>query len=63
MCKTKIVQIRFSPKQYQLLINRMENAGHRTVSSFVRDAILKDDMVILNLIKQIHEKVVEVQNE
>lgn len=41
----------------------MENAGYRTVSSFVREAVLKDDLVILNLIKQIHEKVLEGQNE
>lgn len=63
MCSTKIVQFRLSEKQHKLLLNRMEAAGFRTVSSYIRAVALTDDLTVLGLVKDIHKKVVGVENE
>ena len=54
MCQNKIIQIRLSDKQYNLIVNKKENFGYSTLSQFVRDSLLKDDLAVLMMLQEIH---------
>ena len=55
---TKLIQFRISKQQYELLLNKKESLGYRALSQMIRDYILKDDLVTIKLIREIHQKVV-----
>jgi hypothetical protein len=54
MCKTRAIQIRCTPLQYELIQNKKEALGYVRLSDFVRDSILKEDLATYNLIREIH---------
>jgi hypothetical protein len=55
----KILRIRVDEDQYRMIVNRSAMLGYRTISQFIRDLALKDDLQSLKLIREIHEKVCE----
>ena len=58
MAKSRLVNVRLSERQYDLLINRMECMGYRNMSQFIRDCALRDDLATLKLLRDIHQKVI-----
>lgn len=62
MCRNRVVQVRLTERQYERFILRKDNAGYKTISQFVRDLMLKDDMAMLKLVQEIHKKIVESKN-
>ena len=62
MCRNRVVQVRLTERQYERFILRKDNAGYKTISQFVRDLMLKDDMAMLNLVQEIHKKIMMEKN-
>ena len=62
MCRNRVVQVRLTERQYERFILRKDNAGYKTISQFVRDLMLKDDMAMLKLVQEIHKSIVESKN-
>ena len=62
MCRNRVVQIRLTERQYERFILRKDSAGYKTISQFVRDLMLKDDMAMLKLVQEIHNKIVMEKN-
>ncbi len=58
MVKSRLINVRLSGRQYDLLINRMECMGYLNMSQFIRDCALRDDLATLKLLRDIHERVV-----
>ena len=58
MTKTRLINVRLSKRQYDLLINRMECMGYRNMSQFIRDCALRSDLATIRLLQEIHERVV-----
>jgi len=58
MCNNRVVQVRLTENQYKRIILRKENAGYNTLSQFVRDLLLKEDLAVLKMLQDIHEKVI-----
>jgi hypothetical protein len=58
MRKTRIINFRVSAKQYELIQLRKEAAGYQSLSQWVRDLMLKDDLQMIYLIKEIHKEIV-----
>ena len=57
MCRNRVIQVRLTERQYDRVILRKEHAGYKTLSQFVRDLMLKEDMIMLRLVQEIHKKV------
>jgi hypothetical protein len=55
----KTLRIRVDEDQHRMICNRSAMLGYRTISQFIRDLALKDDLQTLKLIREIHEKVCE----
>ena len=62
MCRNRVVQVRLTERQYERVILRKEHAGYKTISQFVRDLMLKEDLAMLKLVQEIHKKVVGGKN-
>ena len=62
MCRNRVVQVRLTERQYERFILRKDNAGYKTISQFVRDLMLKDDMAMLKLVQEIHKTIVGSKN-
>ena len=58
MCKTRKIMIRVSAKQYNLIVNRMENFGYRNMSQYARDCMIRDDLSTYKLLKEIYDKII-----
>lgn len=58
MCNNRVVQVRLTENQYSRVLLRKENAGYNTLSQFVRDLLLKDDLAVLKMLQDIHKKVI-----
>ena len=57
MCRNRVVQIRLTERQYDRVILRKEHAGYKTISQFIRDLMLKEDLAMLRLVQEIHNKI------
>ena len=62
MCRNRVVQVRLTERQYERFILRKDNEGYKTISQFVRDLMLKDDMAMLKLVQEIHKRIVVEKN-
>lgn len=51
--------VRVTEQQYQRMQNKKEAAGYATLSQFIRDRCLKDDLWIEQKINEIHQAVVK----
>ncbi len=58
MCRNRVVQVRLSEKQYERILLRRDNAGYTTLSQFIRDLLLKEDLAVLKMLQDIHKKVI-----
>ena len=57
MCNNRVVQVRLTENQYKRIVLRKENAGYTTLSQFVRDLLLKEDLAVLKMLQDIHKKI------
>ena len=62
MCRNRVIQVRLTERQYERFILRKDNEGYKTISQFVRDLMLKDDMAMLKLVQEIHKRIVVEKN-
>jgi len=61
MNSNRLINIRVSKRQYEMIKNRMDYMGYRSMSQFVRDCTLRDDLATLILLKDIHSKIMKKQ--
>ena len=59
MSYTRNIRFRVTSLQYQIIKNKAQVAGYKTVSEFVRDTVMNIDFSMEKLIKEIHEIIVE----
>ncbi|MEM4263320.1 MAG: hypothetical protein QW666_00290 [Candidatus Woesearchaeota archaeon] len=59
MAFTRDLRIKITPLQYEIIKNKAQVSGYKSVSAFIRDSVLKEDYSTEELIKQIHEIVVK----
>jgi len=57
MCRNRVVQVRLTERQYERVILRKEHAGYKTISQFVRNMILKDDLAVYRMISEMYKKI------
>lgn len=58
MVKRTSMQVRITMDEKKRALLAMENAGHATLSSYIRSLILETDLSSANMIKAIYKKVV-----
>lgn len=58
MCSNRIVQVRLTERQYERVLLRKDNAGYTTLSQFIRDLLLKEDLAVLKMLQEIHKKLI-----
>lgn len=63
MVSSTSVQIRLTKQQKERLILAVQNAGHKTISEFIRSQVLGYDLNSQKLILQIHQKICGGGNE
>lgn len=56
MALTRDIRIKVTPLQFEIIKNKAEITGFKTVSSFIRTSILKDEDEIEDLLKKIYDK-------
>ena len=59
MVYTRDIRIKVTALQYQIIKNKAQVAGYKTVSQFIRDSVMNIDFSMEKLIKEIHEIIVE----
>ena len=59
MSYTRNIRFRVTSLQYQIIKNKAQVAGYKTVSEFVRDTVMNIDFSMEKLIKEIHEIIIE----
>ena len=55
MVQNRKIMFRVSESQYERIVLRMENAGYRQRSQFIRDLLLKEDLASFNMLKALYE--------
>ena len=58
MVFTRDIRIKVTALQYEIIKNKAQVAGYKTVSEFIRDSIMNIDFSMEKLIKEIHEMIV-----
>ena len=56
MCKTRLINLRFSAKQFEDLKQKMEIYGYLNMSQYIRDCCLRDDFSTLVMIRDMHKR-------
>lgn len=56
---TRDLRIRLTTLQYEIVRNKAQIEGYKTITAFIRDSILKENCETEELIKQIHEMIVK----
>ena len=59
MALTRDIRIKVTALQYEIIKNKAQVSGFKSVSAFIRDVILKVDFSMEKMIKEIHEIVVK----
>ena len=59
MVYTRDIRIKVTSLQYEIIKNKAQVAGYKTVSDFIRETILNVDFSMEKLIKEIYEVIVE----
>ena len=62
MVYTRDIRIKVTSLQYEIIKNKAQVAGYKTVSDFIRETILSVDFSMEKLIKEIYEIIVEKKN-
>ena len=60
---TRDLRIKVTPLQYEIIKNKAQVFGYKSMSEFIRDIILKENYSAEDLIKQIHEIIVKKKNK
>ncbi len=56
--KTKYIQVRVSPEQYERIRNNAQAKGFKTVSSFIRNSLLEKDLLFEQKFDRMYEIIV-----
>ena len=60
MTHTRDIRIRVTPLQYEIIKNKAQIAGEKTVTSYIRKVLTKtEDYSVEKLIQEIHAMVVQ----
>lgn len=62
MVYTRDIRIKVTSLQYEIIKNKAQVSGYKTVSDFIRETILNVDFSMEKLIKEIHEIIIEKKN-
>ena len=55
--RKRLINIRVSEQQYKMIQLKKEQAGYCSLSDFIRNKLLNDNLSTEKLIRDIHEKV------
>ena len=58
MVYTRDIRIKVTALQYQVIKEKAQVSGYKTVSGFIRETVMNLDFSMEKLIKEIHEMVV-----
>lgn len=56
--KTRYIQVRVSPEQYERIRNNAQAKGFKTVSSFIRNILLEKDLLFEQKFGRMYEIIV-----
>ena len=59
MKRTRFINFRVTAKQYELIRLRKECKGYHSLSQWIRDLLLSDEMINEKRIREIHEIIVQ----
>ena len=59
MVYTRDIRIKVTSLQYEIIKNKAQVSGYKSVSAFIRDTTLNVDFSMEKMIKQIHDVVVK----
>lgn len=62
MVYTRDIRIKVTALQYEIIKNKAQVSGYKTVSDFIRETVLNVDFSMEKLIKEIHEIIIEKKN-
>jgi len=54
MSKSRIINIRVTQRQYEMIQLRKEVAGYASLSQFIRSSLLKNSLWLEKMIREIH---------
>jgi len=57
MPRNRVIQVRVTERQFERINLRKEAFGYKTLSQFVRDLLLKEDLATYKMIQEIHKRV------
>jgi len=57
MPSNRVIQVRVTQRQLERIHLRKEALGYKTLSQFVRDLLLKEDLATYKMLQEIHRKV------
>ena len=63
MCKQRRIDIRVTKREYEMILNRKENLGYLSLSQFVRDLLLKEDLATYKMIRDMHNKLMGCEDD
>ena len=59
MKRSKVIQVRVTPEQKQKVFIAMQDAGCKTMSNFVRKAMLSYGLEEKNMLKKIYNQIID----
>ena len=59
---TRFINVRVTARQYDLIQLRKECKGYHSLSQFIRDLLLRDELITEKRIREIHEVIVKNQS-
>ena len=62
MKMTRFINVRVTARQYDLIQLRKECKGYHSLSQFIRDLLLRDELITEKRIREIHEVIVKNQS-
>ncbi len=60
MARNRVIQVRVTERQFERIHLRKDALGYKTLSQFVRDILLKEDLTSYKMIQEIYKKVQEL---
>ncbi len=60
---TRDLRIKVTPLQYEIIKNKAQVFGYKSMSAFIRDIVLNENYSTEELIKEIHEMVVKEKKD
>ena len=58
MLNNRVIQVRVTLRQFEMIQLRKEALGYATLSQFVRDLMLKENLSAYKMIQEIYKKIV-----